>query len=112
MKRDKEKEKTWLAGDDISECQKCGNTNMWIGWDKDGYAISAICPKCLWRCGKSNLLEALYLKFVQPIIYKIEQAKEMSKFSKRRKTVSYRKVGYIEQCFYIISHKIPFSFFY
>lgn len=84
MKRDKEWEKVWLAGDDISVCQRCGYTNMWIGWDKDGNAISATCPKCLWRCGESTLLEALYLKFVQPIVFKIEARKEINKFRKRR----------------------------
>lgn len=81
----KEKGKAWLARDDISECPRCGNTNMWVGMDNEGYPISAICSKCLWRCGQVSFAEALYFKFVQPITYKIECKKEMSKYRKLRK---------------------------
>jgi len=66
--RDKEKERAFLEGNDISTCPVCGNTNMWVGWgtgEQEGIVTALNCTRCGWACGDTSKWLSLRLMFKQ-----------------------------------------------
>ena len=90
--RNKKKELEFMRSGDISRCPCCGNWNMWLDLDDDGCVTTIICTKCGWVCGDAKFRETITLRYEEIMIKKEENQ------------MSYRKVGYIEQIYYIFKY--------
>lgn len=62
----KGRDNDYLNGLDISTCQRCGSfEHIWHIWGRGDHMdeiVGVVCTRCLWSCGKANIITALSCK--------------------------------------------------